>query len=161
MEEEVFLTKEGYKQLQEKLDYLKTTKREEVAIKIGVARDFGDLSENSEFDAAVDEQANLEAEIGEIEENTLRNAKIINSKKIDTNKVSVGCSVKLLDLDFDDEVVYKIVGATESNPANGVISNESPVGKALIGKKVGEQINIVLPQNNNATIRMKILEIKA
>ena len=160
MEEEVFLTKEGYKQLQEKLDYLKTTKRGEVAIKIGVARDFGDLSENSEFDAAVDEQANLEAEISEIE-NTLRNAKIINSKKIDTNKVSVGCSVKLLDLDFEDEVVYKIVGATESNPANGVISNESPVGKALIGKKVGEQINIVLPQNNNATIRMKILEIKA
>ena len=118
------------------------------------------MSENSEFDAAVDEQANLEAEISEIE-NTLRNAKIINSKKIDTNKVSVGCSVKLLDLDFEDEVVYKIVGATESNPANGVISNESPVGKALIGKKVGEQINIVLPQKNNATIRMKILEIKA
>lgn len=159
MEDEVFLTKEGYKQLQEKLDFLKSTRREEVSKKIGIAREFGDLSENSEYDAAKEEQANLEAEISEIE-NTLRNAKIINHKQLDTGSVNVGCTVKLLDLDFDEEVVYKLVGATESDPANGVISNESPVGKALIGKKVGEQVNVILPQNNNSTIRMKVLEIK-
>ncbi len=159
MEDEVFLTKEGYKQLQEKLDFLKSTRREEVSKKIGIAREFGDLSENSEYDAAKEEQANLEAEISEIE-NTLRHAKIINHKQLDTSSINVGCTVKLLDLDFDDEVVYKLVGATESDPANGIISNESPVGKALIGKKVGEQINVILPQNNNSTIRMKVLEIK-
>lgn len=159
MEDEVFLTKEGYKQLQEKLDFLKSTRREEVSKKIGIAREFGDLSENSEYDAAKEEQANLEAEISEIE-NTLRNAKIINHKQLDTGSVNVGCTVKLLDLDFDEEVVYKLVGATESDPTNGVISNESPVGKALIGKKVGEQVNVILPQNNNSTIRMKVLEIK-
>ncbi len=159
MEDEVFLTKEGYKQLQEKLDFLKSTRREEVSKKIGIAREFGDLSENSEYDAAKEEQANLEAEISEIE-NTLRHAKIINHKQLDTSSINVGCTVKLLDLDFDEEVVYKLVGATESDPANGIISNESPVGKALIGKKVGEQINVILPQNNNSTIRMKVLEIK-
>ena len=159
MEDEVFLTKEGYKQLQEKLDFLKSTRREEVSKKIGIAREFGDLSENSEYDAAKEEQANLEAEISEIE-NTLRHAKIINHKQLDTSSINVGCTVKLLDLDFDDEVVYKLVGATESDPANGIISNESPVGKALIGKKVGEQINVILPQNNNSTIRRKVLEIK-
>ena len=159
MEDEVFLTKEGYKQLQEKLDFLKSTKREEVSKKIGIAREFGDLSENSEYDAAKEEQANLEAEISEIE-NTLRHAKIINHKQLDTSSINVGCTVKLLDLDFGDEVVYKLVGATESDPLNGIISNESPVGKALIGKKVGEQINVILPQNNNSTIRMKVLEIK-
>ena len=160
MENEIYLTKEGYKSLQEKLDYLKSTKREEIAKKIGVAREFGDLSENSEYDAAKEEQAQVEAEIAEIE-NKLRFGKIINQKKLDTSKVNAGCTVKLLDLDFDDEFEYKIVGSTESDPAKGLISNESPVGQSLLGKKVGETVQIVLPQNNNSVIRLKILEIKA
>ena len=110
MENEIYLTKDGFKALQEKLDYLKSTKREEIAKKIGVAREFGDLSENSEYDAAKEEQAQIEAEISDIE-NKLRFGKIINQKKIDTSKVSAGCSVKLKDSDWDDEFVYKIVGS--------------------------------------------------
>ena len=150
MENEIYLTKEGYKALEEKLEYLKSTKREEVSKKIGIAREFGDLSE----------QAQVEAEIMEIE-NKLRFGKIINQKKLDTSKVNAGCTVKLLDLDFDDEFEYKIVGSTESDPSKGLISNESPVGQALLGKKPGETVQIVLPQNNNSTIRLKILEIRA
>lgn len=160
MEDEIYLTKEGYNALQEKLDYLKSTKREEISKKIGVAREFGDLSENSEYDAAKEEQAQVEAEIAEIE-NKLRFGKIINQKKIDTTKVNAGCFVKLKDLDFDDEFEYQIVGATESDPSKGLISNQSPVGQALIGKKVGETVQVVLPQNNNATIRLKVLGIHA
>ncbi|MBR4003908.1 MAG: transcription elongation factor GreA [Clostridia bacterium] len=160
MENEIFLTKDGYKALQEKLDYLKSVKRDEVSKKIGVAREFGDLSENAEYDAAKEEQAQVEAEIVEIE-NKLRFGKIINQKKLDTSKVNAGCFVKLLDLDFDDEFEYQIVGATESDPSKGIISNESPVGQALLGKKVGETVQIVLPQNNNATIRLKVLAIRA
>ncbi len=160
MENEIYLTKEGYKALQEKLDYLKSTKREEISKKIGVAREFGDLSENSEYDAAKEEQAQVEAEIAEIE-NKLRFGKIINQKKIDTSSVNAGCFVKLKDLDFDDEFEYQIVGATESDPAKGLISNTSPVGQALLGKKVGETVQVILPQNNNATIRLKILGIRA
>ncbi len=160
METEIYLTKDGYKALQEKLDYLKSTKREEISKKIGVAREFGDLSENSEYDAAKEEQAQVEAEIAEIE-NKLRFGKIINQKKLDTSKVNAGCYVKLLDLDFDDEFEYQIVGSTESDPSKGIISNESPVGQALLGKKVGDTVQIVLPQNNNATIRLKVLNIRA
>lgn len=160
MENEIYLTKDGYKALQEKLDYLKSTKREEISKKIGVAREFGDLSENSEYDAAKEEQAQVEAEIAEIE-NKLRFGKIINQKKLDTTKVNAGCFVKLKDLDFDDEFEYQIVGSTESDPSKGIISNESPVGQALLGKKVGETVQIVLPQNNNATIRLQVLGIRA
>lgn len=157
--DEIYLTKEGYKALQQKLDYLKSTKREEISKRIGIAREFGDLSENSEYDAAMEEQAQLEAEIVEIDYK-LRYGKIIDKKSVDTSTVNAGCTVKLRDLDFDDEFEYKIVGATESDPAKGLISNESPVGKALIGKKVGDNVNIILPQNNNATIRLKVLSIK-
>lgn len=160
MENEIYLTKDGYKALQEKLDYLKSTKREEVSKKIGIAREFGDLSENSEYDAAKEEQAQIEAEIAEIE-NKLRFGKIINQKKLDTSKVNAGCFVKLKDLDFDDEFEYQIVGSTESDPSKGIISNESPVGQALLDKKVGDTVQIVLPQNNNATIRLKVLDIRA
>ncbi len=159
MENEVFFTKEGYKALQEKLDYLKSTKREEISKKIDEARGFGDLSENAEYEAARNEQEQVEAEIMEIE-NKLRFGKIINKNKIDTSCVNVGCTVKLKDLDFDDIFEYQIVGATESDPTKGIISNESPVGKSLLGKKVGEKVSIVLPQNNNATINLKVLEIR-
>ena len=159
MENQTVLTKDGYKALEEKLNYLKTTKRDEVSKKIGIAREFGDLSENAEYDAAKEEQAQVEQEIVEIE-NKLRNAKIINKKEIDTTKVSAGCFVKVLDRDFDDEMEYRIVGATESDPAKGLISNESPVGQALLGRKVGEVVSVVLSHNNNSTIRLKILSIK-
>lgn len=156
---EIILTKESYKALEEKLAYLKSEKREEVAKKIGIAREFGDLSENSEYDAAKEEQAQVEQEIAEIEEK-LRYGVVINQKKIDTSKVTAGCYVKLLDLDFDDEFEYRIMGSTESDPANGVISNESPVGQALLNKKVGESVEIILPENNSK-IRLKILDIHA
>ncbi len=160
MDEDIFLTKDGYKTLQERLDFLKSSKREEIAKKIGVAREFGDLSENAEYDAAKEEQAQVEAEISDIE-NKLRFGKIINEGKLDTSKVNVGCFVKLLDLNFNDEFEYKIVGDTESDPAKGLISNNSPVGKALLGKKVNESVSIILPQNNNTTIRLKVLGIRA
>ena len=160
MEQEVFLTKEGLKSLQERLDYLKSEKRPEVARKIGVAREFGDLSENSEYDAAKEEQAQVESEINEIEEK-IRHAKIITKKNVDTSAVNVGCTVKVQDLDFGDEFEYKIVGATESDPTTGAISNESPVGQSLMGKKKGDEVTVVLSHNNNATIRLKIISIKA
>ena len=153
---EVILTKEGYKALEERLYYLKAEKREEVAKKIGVAREFGDLSENSEYDAAKEEQAQVEQEI----EEKLRHAQIINQKKVDTSKVSAGCFVKLLDLDFDDTFEYQIMGSTESDPAKGIISNESPVGQALMGKKKGETVEVILPENNSK-IRLKVLDIHA
>lgn len=159
MDDEIVLTKEGKKSLEERLEYLKTEKRAEVSKKIGVAREFGDLSENSEYDAAKEEQAQIENEISEIE-NKLRFAKIIDKKDIDTSTVSAGCFVKLKDLDFDDIIEYQIVGATESDPTNGTISNESPVGRALLGKKKGDRVSIVLSHNNNSTINYEILSIR-
>ncbi len=157
MENEIYLTPEGYKALQDRLNYLKSEKRVEVAKKIGIAREFGDLSENSEYDAAKEEQAHVEAEIEEIE-NKLRFGKIINKKDINTSKVTAGCHVKLLDLDFEDEFEYQITGSTESDPSRGLISNESPVGQALLGRKVGDEIVVTLPENNSV-IRLKILKI--
>ena len=159
MEEEIFLTKEGLKSLQDRLDYLKTEKRAEVSSKIGTAREFGDLSENSEYDAAMEEQAQIEREISEIE-NKIRFAKIIDKKDIDTSVVSAGCFVKVKDLDYGDEIEYQIVGATESDPTSGSISNESPVGQALLGRKVGDKINVVLSHNNNSAINYEILSIR-
>lgn len=157
MENEIYLTPEGYKSLQERLNYLKSEKRVEVSKKIGIAREFGDLSENSEYDAAKEEQAHVEQEIEEIE-NKLRFAKIINKKNIDTSKVTAGCRIKLKDLDFDDEFEYQITGSTESDPSRGLISNESPVGQALLGRKVGDEVVVTLPENNSV-IRLKILKI--
>ena len=151
----VWLTEEGYKQMQERLDYLKNVKRAEVADKIAVARSYGDLSENSEYVAAKDEQAATENEITELDEK-LKKAKVI-SGKIDTSRVSVGCSVKIKDLTFDEELTYKIVGSTESDPINGLLSNESPAGKALIGAKVGDTVSY--QSINSGMISMKILEI--
>ena len=151
----VWLTADGYKQMQERLDYLKNVKRAEVAQKIAVARSYGDLSENSEYVAAKDEQSATENEITELDEK-LKKAKVI-SGKIDTSKVSVGCLVKVKDLTFDEEVTYKIVGSSESDPINGLLSNESPAGKALLGAKVGDTVSY--QSINSGTISMKILEI--
>lgn len=140
--EPVYLTQEGKKQLEEKLDYYKTVRRPEVTKKIGLAREFGDLSENAEYDAAKDEQARIEAEISEME-TKIRNCIII--KKVDTSKVSIGCYVTLYDKTFDEEVKYKIVGSTESDPKQGLISNESPVGRAVLGKVIGDEVNVETP----------------
>ena len=151
----VWLTEDGFKQMQERLDYLKNVKRAEVAHKIAVARSYGDLSENSEYVAAKDEQSATENEITELDEK-LKKAKVI-SGKIDISKVSVGCTVKIYDQTFDEEVTYKIVGSTESDPINGLLSNESPAGKALIGAKVGDVVSY--QSINSGTITMKVLEI--
>ena len=140
--EPVYLTQEGKKQLEEKLDYYKTVRRPEVTKKIGLAREFGDLSENAEYDAAKDEQARIEAEISEME-TKIRNC--IIKKKVDTSKVSIGCYVTLYDKTYDEEVKYKIVGSTESDPKQGLISNESPVGRAVLGKKIGDEVSVETP----------------
>ncbi len=154
--EKHYLTPEGKIQLEEKLNHLKTVKRPEVVKRIGIAREFGDLSENSEYDAAKDEQAQIEAQISEIE-NILLNAEVIDKKKLDADVVSVGCKVKIYDEDFDEEVVYQISGSSESDPRKGIISNVSPVGKALLGHKKGETISVQTP---GGVVCYKILAIE-
>ena len=153
---EVYLTQEGYNEKEKRLDYLKGEKRQEVIEKLKTAREFGDLSENAEYDAARDEQAKLEAEIEMLEE-TLRVAKIVDLGAVKGDTVVVGSKVKLLDIEFEDEEEYSIVGSLESNPNAGLISNESPIGKAIIGKKVGDIVEITTPAGK---VEMKILEIK-
>lgn len=151
----IFLTPQGKKDLEEKLEYYKTVKRPEITKKIGEAREFGDLSENAEYDAAKNEQALIEHEISEME-TKLRDCVVINKNKIDTSKVSIGCFVKVYDEDFDEEVEYQIISSTESNPAKGLISNESPVGKALLNGKEGEVVNVETPAGFS---KLKILKI--
>lgn len=136
---QVVLTDTGLKKLEEELEELKTVKRQEIAEKIKVARSFGDLSENSEYDEAKNEQAVVEARIATIEA-TLKNVKIIDESEITTEVVSMGTKVRVLDVDMEEEVEYSIVGSSESDPANGKISDESPVGKALVGHGVGETV---------------------
>ena len=145
--EKHYLTPEGKAQLEEKLNHYKTVKRPAVVKRIGIAREFGDLSENSEYDAAKDEQAQIESEIAEME-SILLHAEVIDKKKINSDSVNVGCKVKLYDEDFDEEVEYRITGSSESDPRNGLISNVSPVGKALIGHKKGETITVKTPGGN-------------
>lgn len=155
MVKQVILTDEGLKKLEEELEQLKTVKRKEIAEKIKVALSFGDLSENSEYDEAKNEQALVESRIASIEA-TLKNAQVIDSKDIKTNKVFVGTKVKLLDLEFNEECEYKIVGSNEADPANGKISDESPVGKGILGHRVGQIVEIETPAGVTA---YKILEI--
>ena len=152
---ELFITEEGKAEKEERLRYLKNVKRPEVLDKLKVARDFGDLSENSEYDAAKKEQAFVEAEIAQIEE-TLRKAKIISAKEVKNDEVSVGNSVVVFDMDFEEEETYKIVGVIESDPNKNFVSNESPIGKALLGKKVGDIADIETPEG---IIQMKVLKI--
>lgn len=135
------LTLSGLKELEEELQHLKVVKRKEVAEKIKEARAQGDLSENAEYDAAKDEQSDMEKRIEEIEK-ILKNAEVIDEDEVDLNKVSIGCTVTLKDLDFDEEVTYKIVGSTEANILKGKISNECPVGVALIGSAIGDTVEV-------------------
>ena len=150
------LTYEGLKALETELEDLKVNKRQEVAQKIKEAREQGDLSENAEYDAAKDEQRDIEARIEEIEK-ILKNAEVIVEEDVDLNKINIGCRVKILDLEYDEELVYKIVGSTEANSLKGKISNESPVGAALIGAKKGQTIEV---ETQVGTIKYKILEIE-
>ena len=138
----VMLTADGLKKLQEKLDYLKGERRKEVAERLKAAIALGDLSENSEYDDAKNEQAFLEGEILELEE-SIRNARIIEASS-DSNTVSLGCQVVLKDIEFDEIDTYMIVGSTEADPDNGKISNESPVGLAIMGQSVGSVVDVVV-----------------
>ncbi len=156
MTREIFLTPAGYKELEQRLEELKVVKRREVAEKIKVAREFGDISENAEYDAAKEEQAMIEGEILEIE-NKLRMGTIIDENRIDTTAVSVGCTVKVHDYEEKEDVEYKIVGTTEANPAENRLSNESPIGKALLGKKKNAVVNVETP---GGIIKLKVLEIR-
>ena len=155
-EKEVILTQEGYNRLEEELNFLKTEKRTEIAERIKVAMGFGDLSENSEYDEAKSAQAENEIQITELE-NKLRNAKIINEKEIDTETVQIGNLVKVHDIEFDEDIEYTIVGSTEVSLAENKISNESPLGKALLGTKKGDEVDVHAPVG---IIKYKILEIK-
>ncbi|MBQ4238039.1 MAG: transcription elongation factor GreA [Ruminococcus sp.] len=155
MAKQVMITAEGLKQLEEELEYLKGQKRKEVAEKIKVARSYGDLSENSEYDDAKNEQAILEARIVTIEA-TLKNAVLIDEEGISNEHVHVGSSVRLQNLRTDSEVTYKIVGSNEANPSEGKISDESPVGAALIGHSVGDAVEVEVPVG---VIGFKVLEI--
>lgn len=154
-EKEILLTQEGYDKLEQELDTLKTEKRAEISERIKIALGFGDLSENSEYDEAKNAQAANETKIAELE-NKLRYAKIIDESEIDTKTVQVGNTVKVLDIEFNEEVSYTIVGSTEVNLAENKISNESPIGKALLGAKKNQTIDVQAPVG---IMKYKILAI--
>lgn len=154
-EKEVLLTQEGYDKLEQELEVLKTEKRTEISERIKVALGFGDLSENSEYDEAKNAQAANETKIAELE-NKLRYAKIIDESEIDTKTVQVGNTVKVLDIEFDEEVSYTIVGSTEVNLAENKISNESPIGRALLGAKKNQTVEVQAPAG---VMKYKILAI--
>lgn len=153
---EFLLTQEGYDKLEEELENLKVIKRKEVAERIKVAISFGDLSENAEYDEAKKEQAIVEERILKLE-NMVRKAVIIDESKIDLNVVTIGSIVKVKDVEFDEEVEYTIVGSTEADPYDGKISNESPVGKALLGRAVKEVVEVQVP---DGVAKFEILEIR-
>lgn len=142
------MTYEGVKKLENELEYLKTVKRKEITEKIKVALGYGDLSENSEYDEAKNDQAFTEGRIVTLE-NMLKNAVVVDESEIPNDVVSVGSKVKVKDYDFDEEVEYSIVGSAEADPMNFKISNESPVGSALIGKKVGDIVEVQIPDGIN------------
>ena len=149
------ITEEGLKALQERLDYLKTTGRAQIAEQIAVARSFGDLSENAEYDAARNDQAKLEGEILELEA-TLRNAVVVSEDQITNDKVNLGTTVKVKDEKENETYEYRIVGPSEADPMNDIISTDSPIGSALMGKKAGQSVTVVVPAGE---IRLRILSI--
>ena len=154
---EVILTPEGHKKLQEEIEYLSNDKRREVADRIRIAREFGDIAENAEYDDAKNEQALLEHRIAMLEER-LRSARVLEKGDVKKDEVSVGSKVKLKDMETNKTVEYRIVGSAEANPAESKLSNESPVGKAIIGHKKGETVEVTAPRGS---MKYKILEIKA
>jgi len=154
---EVILTPDGYKKLQQEIQYLSTEKRRDIAERIRVAREFGDIAENAEYDSAKNEQAHLEARIAVLEER-LKNARVVTRKEIKSGEVSVGTKVRLRDVKANKTVEYHIVGSAEANPAENKLSNESPVGKAIMGRKKGETVEVAAPRG---TLKFKIMDIKA
>ena len=157
MQKDVLLTPEGLENLKKEIETLSTEKRREVADRIRVAREFGDISENAEYDDAKNEQAMLEHKIAQLEER-LVNARVIETDDVDLSVVSIGAKVRLKDVDANQTVEYIIVGSAEANPAEAKLSNESPVGKAIIGKKKGETVEVSAPRGS---LKYKIMDIKA
>ena len=155
--EEIFITQEGLDKIKAELERMKTVERKEVQKMIGEAKSYGDLSENSEYDAAKTKEAQLETKIIELE-NKIKYAKIISAEDMSTSHVTIGSTVRLYDEEFDEEVEYRIMGEDESDPLNGKISNTSPVGSALLGKKVGDVVRVQTPGGEAV---YKILKIGA
>ena len=154
---EVILTPAGHKKLKEEIEHLSPVKRREVAERIKLAREFGDIAENSEYDDAKNEQAMLEHRIATLEER-LKNARVIAKNEITTDVVSVGTRVRLRDVDAKETIEYTIVGSAEANPAEQKLSNESPVGRAIIGRKKGETVEVTAPRGS---LKYKIMDIQA
>ena len=148
-------TKQGYQDLVDELKYLKLTRREEIKEQIAVARGFGDLSENAEYDEARNEQAKVEARIQELEA-LIENAEIIDETNMDVRSISLGSVVKLYDEDFDEEITYSIVGSNQADPLEKKISDQSPIGRALMGKKAGESVTVTAPAGE---LHFKVLEV--
>ena len=155
-EKKTLLTYAGLQKLEEELHDLKVNRRQEVAQKIKEAREQGDLSENAEYDAAKDEQRDIEARIEEIEK-ILKNVEVVVEDEVDVDKINVGCKVKVYDFEYDEEIELRIVGSTEANSLQGKISNESPVGKQLIGRKAGDVVEVEMPVG---VMKYKVLEIE-
>jgi transcription elongation factor GreA len=153
--QQIVVTDEGLKKLTEELDYLKNIKRKEVVESIRTALSFGDLSENSEYDEAKNEQAKVEAQINELEE-TLKHIKVISDDDISTEVVSVGAKIKVFDIEYDEELEYTIVGSTEADPMENKISDQSPIGSALLGAEIGETVTAVTP---GGELKLTILSI--
>ena len=156
VEKKNILTYEGLRQLEEELHNLKVNKRKEVAQKIKEARDQGDLSENAEYDAAKDEQRDIEARIEDIDK-ILKNAEVVVEDEVDVDVINIGCKVRIFDMEYKEELVYKLVGSTEANSLRGKISNESPLGMSLLGKRVGDIVDV---NTHAGVIQYKILEIQ-
>ena len=155
-QKKTILTYAGLKKLEDELHDLKVNKRREIAGKIKEAREQGDLSENAEYDAAKDEQRDIELRIEELEK-LLKNAEVVVEEEIDVNKINIGCKVKLLDVEYDEEMEFYIVGSTEANSLQNKISNEAPVGRALIGKSVGDVVDV---ETQAGVLQYKVLEIQ-
>ena len=154
-EKKNILTREGLKRYEDELHELKVIRRKEVAQKIKEAREQGDLSENAEYDAAKDEQRDIEARITELEK-ILKNVEVVVEDEVSSDKINIGCTVRILDLEYKEEETYKIVGSTEANSLKGKISNESPVGRALIGSQVGDTVSVETP---GGLVQYEVLEI--
>ncbi|MFT4142825.1 MAG: transcription elongation factor GreA [Mobilitalea sp.] len=156
VEKKNILTYAGLRQLEDELHDLKVNQRKMVAQKIKEAREQGDLSENAEYDAAKDEQRDIEARIEEIDK-ILKNAEVVVEDEVDVNAINIGCKIRILDMEYDEELEYKLVGSTEANSLRGKISNESPLGSRLIGKKVGDVVSV---DTHAGTMQYKILQIQ-
>jgi len=155
MAQEIVMTQEGYEALKKELEELRTVKRADISEKIRVARGFGDLSENSEYDEAKNEQAIIEARISKLEAQLAR-VKIVDQENLDTDTVSVGCKVEILDVDFDETMQYRIISSVESSQSDDTITEESPMGEALLGRRVGDEVEVKAP---SGSFTVKILSI--